>query len=271
MSLVDERTAVAEQTEAAVHRRVVGQAPAEVRARLRISALDLDGAVALALANDPSGYWSKALGLGITAPVTRDLVAELCAFYATNGGSHATIQIAPEALPADWEEIRADHGLAEGHPWIKLLRPATPPPAPPATSLRVGLVPSTELGEWAYVLLEGMGMPHELDSLFTATGDEAFRHVAAWDGDRMVAAATLFVDGDSAHMFGASTLPSHRNRGAQAALVALRLQEAIAAGVQWIVAETWQESQESPNPSLHNLVRAGFAELYVRPNWIWRR
>ena len=269
--LVDERTAVAELVEAAVLRRVVGGAPSELHSHLGVVSSDLGGGVALAVKHDPSGYWSKAVGLGITERVTADLVAELSAFYAAHGGSRATVQIAPEALPTDWDQVAAAHDISLGSSWVKLLRPAGAKPPVGHTALRVGLAPSAGLAEWAHVLLEGLGMPHELDELFSATDDDAFRHVAAWDGTRMVAAATLFLDGNAGHLFGAATLPGYRGTGAQSALIALRLQEAEAAGVDWVVAETWEETPESPNSSFHNLVRAGFEPLYVRQNWVWQR
>lgn len=41
-------------------------------------------------------------------------------------------------------------------------------------------------------------------------------------------------------------------------------------GCRWIGTETGSESPYSPNPSLHNMRRLGFTELYARENWLWR-
>jgi ribosomal protein S18 acetylase RimI-like enzyme len=269
--MIDEQTTAAETVEAAVMRRVVGGAPAALRAEMGVTAAELGGGAVLAMAKDPSGYWSKTLGIGITEPVTRELMAQIAAFYAVHGGDSATIQIAPSALPAEWSDIAAELRLEAGHPWVKLVRPVGPVSEEPETNLRVGMVEPALLPEWAHVLLEGFGMTRRLDRMFASTDDDAFQHVAAWDGDRIVAAATLFLHGDTAGMFGAATLPTHRCRGAQSALIALRLQLAEKAGVSWIFAETGAEGPGEHNPSLHNLRRAGFTDLYERPNWIWRR
>jgi GNAT superfamily N-acetyltransferase len=269
--LIEERAAAAERVEAALLRRVVTGAPAEVRAQLGVTGISLGGGVCLALSRDPSGYWSKTVGLGRTEPVTADLVKEVVAFYETYGGESATLQVHPDALPEDWDEIVAEHGLEQGHPWVKLVRPGDLPVAPADTSLRVGRVGPADVAEWGHVLVEGFGLPHAIDGLFTELDDDAFTLVAAWDGDRMVGAGTLFVDGGTAQLGGGSTLPTHRGRGAQSAMIALRLQAAQAAGVTLLSAETGVESPGTHNASLHNMRRAGFTVLYERANWVWRR
>jgi ribosomal protein S18 acetylase RimI-like enzyme len=269
--MVDQRTAAVEQVEATFMHRLVGGASPEVRARFGVTAITLGGGVCLAMSRDPSGYWSKTLGLGLTEPVTADLVKEVLAFYETYGGSSATIQIAPAALPEDWAEVAEEHGLEQGHSWVKLARDGSRTVTPGETSLRVGRVDRADVPEWAHVLLEGFGMPHELDPVFGETVDDDLVQVAAWDGDQMVAAASVFISGGAAQMSGAATLPTHRGAGAQSAMIALRLRIAQEAGVEVLSAETGVEAAGTHNPSLHNLRRAGFADLYERPNWIWRR
>ena len=271
--VIEERTAAAETVEAAGMRRLVLGAPAALRAELGVAAAGLGGGTSLAMARDPSGgYWNKTLGIGVTEPVTRELVEEVVAFYTRHGGDTATVQIAPALLPADWSEIAADAGLRAGHPWVKLARSLTDPVAePPATALRTGVVEPGQLPEWAHTTIEGFGMSHQLDDMLVHTRGEAFRQVAAWDGDRVVAAALLFLAGDTAQLFAAATLPGSRGRGAQSALIALRLRLAREAGASWVFAETGVESAGQHNSSLHNLRRAGFTDLYERPNWVWQR
>jgi ribosomal protein S18 acetylase RimI-like enzyme len=73
----------------------------------------------------------------------------------------------------------------------------------------------------------------------------------------------------SVAIFGAATLPEGRNRGAQAALLDVRFREARDRGLRYASAETWLESAEHPNPSQHNMRRAGLTEVHTRPNWLW--
>jgi GNAT superfamily N-acetyltransferase len=96
-----------------------------------------------------------------------------------------------------------------------------------------------------------------------------FHPFAAWDGDEIVATANLFIHGEIGSLNTAATLPSHRNRGAQSALIAARAKEAANAGCRWLCAETGRPADGEINPSLNNLASAGLRPLYYRQNWTW--
>jgi GNAT superfamily N-acetyltransferase len=94
----------------------------------------------------------------------------------------------------------------------------------------------------------------------------------AWDGDTLVAVARMLavVETDAVALFGAATLPRGRNHGAQSALLDARIREARDRGLRFASAETWLETDQSPNPSQHNMRRAGLTEVHTRPSWVWR-
>jgi hypothetical protein len=106
--------------------------------------------------------------------------------------------------------------------------------------------------------------------LASTVGRPEWRPFAAWDGDRLVAGANLYVDGPAAALNAAATLPTHRARGAQSALIAARAAAAVEAGCRHLYAETWKPAPDGHNPSLANMERAGLTPLYVRDNWVWR-
>lgn len=270
--LVDGATARAERIEArAMHAFLTG-ATAAARRQLGVTSTEIGGGTVLAVAHDPTDYWSKTLGLGLTEPVTAEVVREVCRFYELSGVGLATLQIAPAALPDDWSELAAASGLTRVSTWVKLQRHVTAPPPPPllGPGLRVGPVPEREHPEWARVLMAGFGMPPVFEALAADADPQLCRRFAVWDGEQLAASATVVVSGDTAGLFATTTLPGHRRRGAQSALIAARLQEAVASGATWISAETGTETPEQPNPSLHNLRRAGLVDRYERPNWLWR-
>ena len=99
-------------------------------------------------------------------------------------------------------------------------------------------------------------------------GADGLTTYAAFDGNEIVATSTLCVRDELASLCGAATLPAGRGRGAQSAMMARRIADANALGVRWIGTETGTETPEDPNPSLHNMRRLGFTELYERRNWI---
>jgi GNAT superfamily N-acetyltransferase len=268
----DELTVLgAESTEAEFMYRYESLAPPSVASVLGIATTRIGGGVVLSMHNDRTGYWSKALGFGLTEPVTGGLLDRVVAFYREQGSQGAVIQIAPSVLPPDWDEICTRHGLQPDSPWMKL---ACPVEAfrPGRTDMRVGPVGPDTAREWASVVLRGFGMPEEglAEMLVASVDSPAFRPFAVWDGAEMVAAANLFVHGAVGSLNSTATLPSHRNRGAQSALLAARAEEAAKAGCRWLIAEAEEPAEGSKNPSLDNMVKAGLRPLYRRQNWIWR-
>ena len=268
-----EQVADAEMAEAEFMFAFECGAPASVREELGTTTVRLHGGVALAMRNDPTGgYWNKALGFGITEPVTDDVIGDILAVYRANGSGIAVLQIAPAVLPADWADICAREGIVADSTWTKLLRPPTPP-SPAHSDLRIAPVDDSEADDWAEVMRIGFEMPEgPLTAMFAGSvrSDPNFRAFAAWDGDRLVSGGLLHVKDGRAAFCGVATLPEARNRGAQSALFVARAEAARAAGARVLSAETWRPGAGQVNPSLNNMRRAGFEPVYDRTNWVWR-
>lgn len=267
----DEATARAEGVEAEFMYRYLLSAPRSVKSKLGIALLRIGGGVVLSARNDVTGYWSKALGLGLTEPIGHDLIGRVLDFYRAQDTAGAVIQIAPSALPQGWDRIVAQHNILPGTRLSKLAC-RIQDFRPDQSRLRVGPVGSATADEWASVALRGFGMPEDglADMLAASVGDPDFRPFAVWDGDEMIAAANLFVHGKVGSLNTAATLPEHRNRGAQSALLAARAAEAARAGCLRLVAEALTPSHGAVNPSLNNMLRCGLRPLYIRQDWIWR-
>jgi GNAT superfamily N-acetyltransferase len=266
---------LAEGAEAEFMLAMASGAPPDAQAQLGMVQERIGGGVVLAMAGDPTGgYWNKALGFGVTEPVTADLVEEVLGVYRRAGSGVAVLQVAPSVLPDDWGEICDRHGIAAGQAWVKLLRPTALEPADASSTLRVEPLEPRDAGAWAHAYCVGFGMPEvpALVAMMEAGTDAAagFHPFAAWDGDTLVAAANLHVSGPAGAFCGAATLPEARGRGAQSMFMRVRLEAARALGLEWVSAETWQEGEGQHNPSLHNMLRAGFVEVYPRTNWVWR-
>ena len=91
--------------------------------------------------------------------------------------------------------------------------------------------------------------------------------LAAYDGHEPVATSALFVTGELGWIGLGATLPTHRGRGAQNALLAARITLAADLGLALVVTETGVPRDGQPGPSYRNILRAGFRESYVRPNY----
>jgi GNAT superfamily N-acetyltransferase len=134
--------------------------------------------------------------------------------------------------------------------------------------------PDDELQTWLDVVVEAFGhadaegvAAHELFSRATleaaerdqATTTGAVRYLAWREGVPVGGAAVRAAGDGIAQFVGAATLPAHRRRGVQTALLAARLADARAAGCDLAVVTTRPGS-----PSQHNVQRAGFQLLYSR-------
>ncbi|MFF5854402.1 GNAT family N-acetyltransferase [Streptomyces sp. NPDC012751] len=108
-----------------------------------------------------------------------------------------------------------------------------------------------------------------LDMAASCVGRPDWRQFAVREADRIIAVASVYLNGDRAGMFGAATLPEGRRRGAQSALLTARARAAREAGCRWLVVETDAEGPGDHNSSLHNMLRAGFERLYERVSWVW--
>ena len=262
--------AVAESAEAESLFTLASGVPDADREKFGIRATRLGGGVVVSTLQDPSGFWSKIIGLGVTEPVTSEVIDAAVAFLVAHGSTRATFQIAPDRLPSDWDAIADRHGIRPRSSWLKLVCPVTDF-RPRETSLDVRPITAEDANRAAEVIAVGFGMdPGLVASLYgTAIRSEAFRGFGVWDGESIVAAAASRHAASAASLYGAATLPEYRGRGAQSALVAARAAAAREAGYELLVTETWLPEIEGTNSSLNNMVRAGFRSLYVRENWLW--
>jgi hypothetical protein len=106
--------------------------------------------------------------------------------------------------------------------------------------------------------------------LAASVENPGFRTFAAWDGGDIVAGGNLFVHGEAGSINTGATLPTHRGRGGQSAVIAARIAAATEAGCRWLVAEAGKPPAGTSNASLNNLIRAGLKPLYARTNWNWK-
>ncbi|HEY8716377.1 MAG TPA: hypothetical protein VIM00_13430 [Candidatus Acidoferrum sp.] len=134
-------------------------------------------------------------------------------------------------------------------------------------SVNVRVTDESEHDLWAQTSAEGWSEYAELASMIlelgrvVAAAESNKTFLAELDGNP-VATGALSIHEGIALFAGASTIPSARRRGAQAALMAARFHHAIAAGsdLAMMVAEPGSSSQR-------NAERQGFRIAYTRTKW----
>lgn len=254
-------------------------APGEVRSALGMNDIRFGDTVVLSMRNDPTFFWSKALGFGRSVPVTSEEIAKVCAFYAQQKTPQAVLQLAPSAIPEDWEDICAREGITCGSSWVKLvakvddvIERANGPERRQPSGVKVSLVEPAEAHRWASVMMEGFGMPKEHFAEMAAASvlhPDWYPH-ALWLNGEIVGTGTMHRGSETAQLFGGAVLEPARNRGGQTELLSMRASLARDLGCRLLVAETGAEADGEHNSSLHNMLRLGFRVAYERQNWVWK-
>ncbi|HXR60511.1 MAG TPA: GNAT family N-acetyltransferase [Solirubrobacterales bacterium] len=159
------------------------------------------------------------------------------------------------------------NGFEPAYAWMKFVRDPHPPrfPAPDVEVIELTAPDREPFGTIAAV---GFGLPAWGAEFFAhLPGREGWRcYVARVEGEAQACAAMLVEDGIAE--FGiAATMEEARGRGCQTALLHRRIRDAAEAGCRTLFVETGERVPGRPSASYRNILRAGFEEAYLRPNW----
>ncbi len=233
------------------------------------TAIEAGGATVLCVPEAPeSPMLNRVVGLGADRPATESEVD--AALAAIGPGVTYYAAVAPGARPAELPAWLRARGLSPGWGWMVFHRGVED--APPAhTTLQVTeAVTSDERAAFARVVRVSYGLPEAVEATIASAPDGGWQCWLALAGDEPAGAAALFAADGAAYLGLAGTLPEHRDKGAQTALLAARIRRAAQLGCDVVVTETGERRDDRPSNSYRNILRAGFKELGVTENWIGR-
>jgi GNAT superfamily N-acetyltransferase len=148
---------------------------------------------------------------------------------------------------------------------IKLVADIATLTEPSAAQLAVRELSESEAPQFMELVGSQLAVPERVrPGIVSTIGQPGWRFYFALEDQSPIAGAAMFVASRGAWFGLAGTLPEFRNRGAQTALLSRRTRDAKAEGCLWASAETSTEAL-APNPSLRNMKRLGWRELYRRP------
>jgi len=212
--------------------------------------------------------FNRVLGLGLSAPARAEQIDETVALYRQANVENFGIQLSPMAQPAAMKDWLRDRHLTATDNWAKVYRTADQP-IEIHTDLRVESIGREHAADFGRVACTAFGMPSALQAWLVKLVMRANWQVyLAFDGAQAVACGALFVRGEVGWLGVAGTLPAFRRRGGQGALMARRIHDAAQLGCRWVITETSEDLPDHPNPSYHNMLRAGFSLAYQRPNYL---
>jgi GNAT superfamily N-acetyltransferase len=162
------------------------------------------------------------------------------------------------------EPVLLERGYAAVYPWQKFER--EPAPLQAETSLRVTDARRPE--DFGLTATRGYGMPELLAPWLSGlVGRPGWHCFVAYDDEEPVGTGVLFEDGELGWVGIGATRPEHRSRGSQSAILAARVTRGAELGLRLLVTETGVPLEHGPGASYRNILRAGFRETYVRPNF----
>lgn len=176
----------------------------------------------------------------------------------------------PLADAADSEDARSlleSRRYERGYAWMKFVRDAHPPRFSSPARVDVSRIEGGA-EPFGMIAATGFGLPAWASAFFAGLPGKPGWHcyLARVDDEPAACAAMLIHDGIAE--FGiAATLEPARGRGCQMALLHRRISDAAAADCHTLFVETGERTPGRPSASYANILRAGFEEAYLRPNW----
>jgi hypothetical protein len=250
-------------------RDVWGSPPAEVAAERGIALRDF-GPVQATVVDALPGVGMLNLILGATEPGAVEgghLAA--AAEWVRSREVDCYVPVSP-GLPETEvaERWLAANAFSAVNGWMKFVRDPHPPRFAVPGSAEVVEVNGADQAPFGAIAATGFGLPAWASAFFAGLpGREGWRcYVAEIDGEQLACAAMLIHAGVAE--FGvAATLEPARGRGCQLALLHRRILDAAEADCHTLFVETGERVPDRPSASYRNILRAGFEEAYLRPNW----
>ncbi len=214
----------------------------------------------------PGSPFNKLLGGGITAPFAHaQLVAAERLFSAR--GERLRIELCSLAAPATYEQLanRDYRFIAVEHVLVRRLgdRPAAASAftieRANAADFRAAFLSAAIHEDGTGVVADAFTEATTSAAIDDARGAPGFIDYVAREGGTPIGAATMHVAGDIAVLMGSGTVPAHRGRGVQRALLEHRLSDAYDAGARLAVVTTGAGTR-----SQANVMKVGFALAYTR-------
>ncbi len=209
------------------------------------------------------------LNLVLGAPEASPAELEQAVSWAEERGVAPCVPVTPglpgSAAAEAW--LRAD-GFEPAYAWMKFVRDPHPPRFPAPDGVEVVELTAPEQEPFGAIAASGFGLPAWGAGLFAhLPGREGWRCYAARVDGKAQACAAMLVEDGLAEFGVAATLEEGRGRGCQTALLHRRIRDAAEAGCRTLFVETGERVPDRPSASYRNILRAGFEEAYLRPNW----
>lgn len=211
-------------------------------------------------------------GLGLAKPATEEELDEILALFRDQGIGKFLVHHVPLAQPAALTDWLAARGLRPVGGWDRVFRGAEPLAVPfelPA-GMSIEKVSKGTAEEWADFLTGMYRLEPAKPLLLALVEREGWHHYALREGDRMVAARSMYVHGDGVAWWGVEApVPGFMTQrfDLDFHLCHEILREGLSLGVRRFVADVEKVDPNQGHDGYRNFDRLGFKRAYLRTNY----
>jgi hypothetical protein len=248
-------------------------APADWAAGAGVGTRMVDGTLVLHWAATQRRYFSRAIGLGVARPATRDALDAVFEVWEELGIGMCLVQSMPACEPVGYTEWLQQRGLEPFDAQDRIVRggePVDDPPAPPdGRNLLVEKVDGETAAEWSDFLQR----VYHLDGgpwLTELVGRSGWHQYIAREDGEVVAARGMYIGSHGLTWLGMDgPVPGLQTTDFEpdAALCAAMVTAGLALGATGFLSDIEARSEEMDTPSYGYFGRLGFRRPYVRTHW----
>jgi hypothetical protein len=269
-----DRTAAAaiETAEARAWADLYEAAPLDWAAEMGVGLREIGGALVLHWGATGRRYFSRAIGLGVTAPATEQTLDAILGLWAELGIDMFLLQSLPHCEPAGYEDWLRERGLEPFDAQDRIVRGGEPAGAAPDLGGREfeveQVVPATT-DEWS----EFLQRVYRLDTgpwtprLIGRPGWHQF--IAREDGEIVAARGMYIGPGGMAWLGMDGPVPGITTDDYEpdAAICAAIVEHGLAHGARGFITDIEAPSEAMDTPAYDHFATLGFTRPYVRTHW----
>lgn len=244
---------------------------------LGISLRHLGGGACSVAAALPSSaiVMNRAMGFGLSEPIEPSAITKVAEIYRVAGVQRYFLQIHPNFLTESVSQACRDAGFSPARAWQKFTR-LQGAPLPKTAGLDIREIRAEDVGRYGPAFARIVCAAFDLGEaaepwLMRLPNSEGWRTFVALIDGRPIGTGGLFIRSEIAWIDWDATEPEFRCLGVQSALLAYRLRLADQLGCHRAHTCTGEAVPGDPQHSYSNIVRCGFNETYVRPNFAPQR
>jgi GNAT superfamily N-acetyltransferase len=210
---------------------------------------------------------NRVIGLGLGTEASNEEVHTLVSAYRNSNVGRYFVQIHPHHKPAGLTDWLINEGLRLGRGWQKFSRGRNPV-ATSNSDLSIREIDHAHGREFGTIVCDAFDLGDKAIPWISKLPARPDWHVfMSFDGNCPAGVGALYVKNGYGWIDFGATAPAFRRRGSQGVLMAARLERALELGCKKVFTCTGVNVPGDPQHSYGNILRAGFAEDYVRENY----